>query len=1351
MNEVELRNKLAIKDGKVTIARNTLTSSFRDLLASAYSNQPVVIAGATQAGGGNGELALSGKSSFLGVADLPVAASFHADDRGEVQGLLRYQLREDAIAGPNAWTFTRSFPTLPMVLNYDTQLPADFDENTNIYAGQRPYLDALDLSDTWFVVSTEECEDPERKLPLQEGINFVSKMRPEGMLGVLEYAAKDGGKALTLYGAIRVPTQTERTLPLEPGQRQWDRPDAPGIHLLAPLDLDFKLGKASFSEAVLRVYSPPSSEWMQKNNTFRPALGYQAKLSIPSADIEIDLGADLEWGMPEARLYAKCEGITLGKLADLMDIAGTDGLSASLPKELQKAVEALNGLALTFIALDVGLAGTVPTIGGVTFTIGMPDLEWKVWKDHVVVSDIACRFDIDNPFPTTSGVKPSVGVTVMGTVEIEGVPLFISAQSAHGFTLYAKLDGGKTIPLKKLMQRYLPGVPAPSDLTIDRAMLTVAPGRIYAMSMSLAGEPNPWVIPLGKKDLTISDVMFDFSSPSGGPVSGSFAGTVALGKNLSLNINYDIPGSFMLRGDFYDVELGRLISELCSQKGKMPDGFDLSFDHASVLIQKQDKTYSLQLGAEMADAGMFAFEVRKVGAQWGFAGGFSLTGSPSKLSGLKGLEVLEKAFKLERFLLVISSFDAASFQFPDMAQFNNPAIAGKGNIALPAQAGGLTAGTYVFAEWEINTKDKQQKLLKTLLGASPTLGVSVYLGKNPANDMRMFVNYETKLQGHPMTCQFGVIVRNRQTSLFLNGRMTFKIQKQPVSFDVTMLFVPTGAFLSGTMLGTVDFGGLKLSNTAIMIVAPWTGIPSLGIAATISTKRFSSSVALFFDSADPSKSVLAGSVSDLNLKDVAEELSGSKLPAGMGDVLAGIGVEGTNAFTMPGSVSTALDDLDIAKVSEAFQSNGKVRIPSSASQVLLVIGKKGATWFLTDMANNMRHYQIVKKGNTITVTEDCQIYNAPQTTNLGTIVYREGFFLNGTLRVLGLEATSRIEVNSAKGIAIDSSINKALIIDNKQFFRLAAAQGGGGPELSIATFRQPNHKVAEFRSPHIYVNGELGLLGLTATCFVEITKSGGKFMIAQTATSTMKGGVIKAAVSNTWSIEGQVGAKVLAAGGSVTVAIDGSMSLKNLMGPAAKEMGSLKLKLSVACAADASYGNGKASASLEGSCSYQGEKIRFKTKMSTNAPSLGEVEKIVEKELEKAFKELLSVGEKWAKWANKGLVDGVKDVKQAARVMSDVYDKSAEETAKALQAAGHTVDAVGDALDDTFDIGEDDLKDVLKGAGYTAKSVDNYAGKKFKSATKAVSKTASSAKKSANKAGKKVGKAFGRKKHHKKM
>ncbi len=117
---------------------------------------------------------------------------------------------------------------------------------------------------------------------------------------------------------------------------------------------------------------------------------------------------------------------------------------------------------------------------------------------------------------------------------------------------------------------------------------------------------------------------------------------------------------------------------------------------------------------------------------------------------------------------------------------------------------------------------------------------------------------------------------------------SIEIEKQPQTFDVTMVFVATGAFFSADMKGqsTIAIGPLRLGNLAAGIGIDWAGIPSLGVAATIDVGAIDSSVAIFFDSAESATSMVAGSVTDLTLKDVVDTLIGQAAPTSVESALA---------------------------------------------------------------------------------------------------------------------------------------------------------------------------------------------------------------------------------------------------------------------------------------------------------------------------------------------------------------------------------------------------------------------------------------------------------------------------------
>jgi hypothetical protein len=1082
----ELRQALDISSGTLTISGAALGQSVGNLLTAANQDQPLVISGAT-AGPGDGEsdtVVITGRGNFLQMPDLPVTARFSLDADGNVRALLKYQLR-DAAPGPTAWTFSRSFPKLPPVWNYALSVP-DHEQDPAAVPPQKPYLDSLNLFDTGYIAATHAGQDPETNVPLEAGVNFVSRMRPQGTVGVLEAMLGDG-KPLTLYGAIRIPKPTDRTLPLTLWQRPWERPDVPGIFLRAPLGVGFNAGgKLLFNQTALRVFSPTSTDWQSQNDTFKPMHGYVGRLSIPSANIEVDLSADLEWGVPRAFLYARCEGVTLGKLTQLADLAGTDAISAVLPEPLRAAADALNKLELLDVSLNLRAKNLTPTVDGLTFTVGMPGLVWKVWDDQIVVRDISCRFEVRGTAP-----QSSLAVTLMGTVVIEGVPISVMARSASGFSLYATLDEAQTIPLAKLMKTYVPDVPPPSDLTVKTLALILSPGRSYSMAMQLAGSPKPWVVPLGKSNVTINDVSLNLNQSKGASTTGSFAGTASFGKSLTLAVGYTIPGSFSIRGVFPKVNLTQMVEEMCDQKIPLPGGFDLVLENAAVLIQKQGDNYTFRAATSVKDFGLFAFEIRKVaGSKWGFAAGMNMGASGlSKLPGLGVLKSIEDSFKLQKLMLVLSSFEDASFAFPDMAQFNQPQLGGK--VGVPAQGSGVIPGLMLYAEWMLDDNSREQKLLKNLLGLGGTQSATLAIGSDPSKDFRLYVSQKSAIQKQPFQCMFGMQLSNGKPSFFLTGSLVAKIQGQTQNFDVATAFLPGGAFLSATMKGAtgVDCGPFKLSNLALQIGVNWGGIPSLGIAANIDTKGFSSSVAVFFDSTDPSRSLVAGSISSVTAKDVMNVFV-SGLPSQLDDILKTIAIRGTHQFTIPGDLSDELDGLVLDKVSAAFAS-AKVTIPSSTQQLAIVPKTKGASWHLTDLTL-MRHYQLEKKGDQIKVQIAPQFYFAPQPTSIGTIKFPQAFYINAAISFAGFDASATIDISPNKGLSIDAQMDKIVIVDDK-LFSISALQGGGGPKISVSTFAQPQDPVAQFRQPHFYINGSVTMLGARQGVFASVTTRGIEF------------------------------------------------------------------------------------------------------------------------------------------------------------------------------------------------------------------------------------------------------------------
>lgn len=1242
MNFQELKNALKVTAGKLTIHRDTLTPNIRDLLDQCYAGQPIVITGAGP-GPGDGEndtIVIQGQSTFLNVQNLPVVASFSLDPSGNVQLWLKYSLLGPN-PGPNDWRFSRSFPKLPQVMDWNKT----YDDPTTIP------LDELFLFNAYYIVTSRNQMEPEFQVELQPGINFVSRMKPTGIIGVVE-SIFGRSEPLTLYGTIQLPLPGQITPPLGPFKYPWDSDNpVPGIMLQASLGVNWDIGALKFQKTVFRIYTPVTTDWFRSNPTYPPFIYYTGSLSIPSADIEVDMGIPVEIGGNELLLLGNFHGVSIGKLAGLLDIAGTSDLISQMPDEIKQAGDALGKLELTHASIDMVFDKTNCGILGVSLTIGMPELNWKIWKDHFEIHNIFCRFDIDfgdnlNVIPKVNrpiSGKSKITVTVYGTLEIETVPCNVYASSAQGFTVYAELAEKQTIPLKQLMQTYVPGIPAPSDLTINVLRASVSAFKSYSMALAMANKPNPWVIPIGPTDLIVSDVTLFFTYQ--GSIAGSFGGTIALGDFASMSIRYDIPGDILIRAMLPDVSLMQLVGLLTNQKVVLPGDFDIRFTDSSVLMKKQNQNYLFQLATEVNQFGSLAFQIQNIAGKWGFAAGFDLSlGKPSALSGLSFLEFFEEFFALRKFMLVVSSFDNPGFQFPDLAAFQNPAISAK-KISLPAQAEGVVAGLNVYAEWVINTADKQQNLLMKLLGLDPVLGITLQVSENPARNSRLYVSYSTTLCGLPMNCKFGGQISDGSIGLFLTGTVTVNIQGHPQSFDVTLLFVENGAFISADMKGptAIDFEVFKLSNLALEAGVTWEGIPSLGVAGTIDVDKFESSIAVFFDSAEPQKSMVAGALCDLNLKDILDTLTGDIIPSEIDAVLEKVSISGTHSFEIDASLADDLDNLRLDRVSAAFQNEGKVSIPSQASQTLLVVNTPGSLWYLTDLFT-MKHYQLKRNGARICVSLEAQIYCAPQDTNIGTIRFQQGFFINGHLEFFGFNLTATIEISINKGIAVDAAMDR-IVIGNENLFSITAKKGPGGPVVNIATFTQPDQQNEAFRPPHFFIDGQLKILGLSESVYVNVTKNGLEFDLKNHMNPLLS-----------YELHGSFDSLTkMNVGGSVKAGIP-----KIDLGP----LGKINLETGVGGALDIGVNGDDIYARIKAGFALAGERFTLPDiNLDIHTDSLKQLPDILFDMVREFLKDLFTDPEKWAKYVVDGIIEGVEDM---AKVLVDVFGKTAKEAAEII-------------------------------------------------------------------------------------
>jgi sugar phosphate isomerase/epimerase len=1271
MADKNVLDALPVVNGLLTIDGSSAPGNvLADQLARCTNGSPVVIRDAVRTAQ-DGAVVVKGKTDFLGAADVGVTASAASGSSGSYVVTLRFNLIEGA-PGPNAWKFSRSFPNLPGL--YAARR-----------AGARPHvLDTLVLSDAAFVITTgEDGTDAATGAPLQAGLNFVSLCTPTGMLGLLG-SLLTGGGAVPLYGTVVIPKPTELTVPvpsLPLFRFPWQMPGPiPGINLVADLGVDKSLGQSLRLHTVgLRIYTPTSKVWAGANPTYAPALVASAKLDLPSADISLDLSAIGVEDPDSLLLFGLFDGVSVGKLANLVDVAGADDLAASLPQDVRSVVDTVGKLSLQGVSIQLGSGFSVEEVG---LSVGIPDLNTKVLPGFTVDSLLA-SFSIYDPF----GPDRALSAVLGGVTEFADTPFDI-AVSLPQVEARARLRENLSLPLGRAFDGLGGGLPTPSDLVINQMQFDADKTGAFYFAAAAAQSP-PWTLDLGPTPLTVSDVTVLANRPGGGGASSaSFSAVVSLGDDLKLAYALNTPGDFRMRAELPEVRLMQLVGGLTNQAASLPGNFDLTFKNSTVLIQSTKNDLVFQLATTMEDLGTVAFEARRTSAgqnTWGFAAGVDLTGLRlSSLPGLGALKAFEDVFKLDELLVVVASFDDPNFMFPGLAAFNSPTIRA-GNLTLPAQAGGVVRGFNAYARWTIDTSSREQKMLSKFLGLNPSLGVTLQVGANPSQNSRLYVSYDTTIQGHPFSCKFGGQIKDGQVGLFLTGTLQAQIQKQLVRFDVTMLLVANGAFFSGSMLGSITFEGITLSNLALVIGVSWEAIPSLGIAATLGVGKFQSSLAIFFDSTDPSRSLLAGSVSDLSLRDVLDTFAGSVIPSDIDKALDKVALVGTSDFQISADTAAALDNLQVDAVSAAFAKAG-VTIPSVSSQVLLNVSKPGSRWFLTDMAS-MLHYELVKTSGGIRVTLEPQFYCAPQTTFMGALRFDQGIFLNAGLEVMSFEAEAKVLVKPSKGVSVDGRMSR-VVIGTESLFSIEATEGKQGPRVSAATFKQPELQDATLKNPHFLLDGSLTLLGLKQSVYVKLTDKGFNFLIKG---ALKPGPKYDLPGDFAYDLNGRFnGPKDLGAGGSLSAAV-GAIDLGKL--------GKVKVDSGVTGQFDAGVNGSDMFAKFAGGFELAGEKLTLpKVDLDVKTASLLKLPRRLADMVKDALNNLLKDAAKWAKLVRGGVITGVADV---GAVLKSVYNKTADEAAKLLKDAGYTASEIGATLKSAYGATAQQVAQLLKGAGFT--------------------------------------------------
>lgn len=1277
-----VNQSLSIVGGQLTLTATSLPGlSLEPWLLAYNKDQPLIISNAQKDVRGQ-RVVVSGTTPFLGVPSLAVTATFSLDTKNIPVVEVRFILI-GAQPTPTSWRFSTSFHQIPLLMDYARSVTIP---SLNIY-------DELQLSDAAFVLTTQADKDQVTGVPLVPGLNFVATLKPQGLLGLFD-SLLGGEKQVTLYGPIVLPTTGQVTPELPPQTYPWQTSwPVPGIVLQADLGIALKLANLTLQNCALRLYTPLASDWLDANGTYEPVVAVAGTLHIPGAHISVDAIVELTRNFAYLPIVGIFQGVNLDNLAQLADLAGGNDLFDRLPAAIKGPMSAVKKLSLEQAALLCTDRLSAEAVVSLSLTVGIPDLRWTVFSGFIV-ENIFATFLIDSPFLAQ---QRDVSAQIGGTLNIEGVLLDVITQIPD-FTVWAQLPDETVLPLKAFFQQHVPELPAPPDLQIGEMQLVVAADGSYDVTARMMDDP-PWTLDLGPLPLTLSNVELSLSRQASGPAQGSFTATLALGQELQLTTTYTLPGNFVLRADMPEVQLSSLITLFNSIALPLPKGFDLDLKQASVLISDVAGTLTFAAAADIAGLGLLAFTVQRQGS-WGFALGVDLaTSGLSALPGLAALAPFEHFVGLDTLMLVVSSLDGMpGFQFPDMANFALPSL-GNRKIQLPHQASGLVRGLNIYALLRTSQNIGFQVLARYLgLQLNGTVGITLAVSlPDPLTNSKLFLSVNEEIQkGTTLVGELGGLLQGGEIGVFLTAVVKTQVQNQPMAFDVTAVVLENGVLISGTMQGTIHFGPVQLSNLALVVGLNFEGLPSLGIAATLDISTFNSSLALFFDSVNPAKSLVAGAVSSLTLLDIARSLAGQQdIPAALGPVLGLIGLKELQAFSLPAALATSLDNRDIPAIATAFAHYGSLTIAGTSDRVLLVINKRGSLWHLTDLST-MQHYSLSLQGTSIAVSLQPQLYIAPETTFIGSLQYPQGFDITAEIDYLLIQARIKILISANQGIAADVDLAPIVLL-SQDFFSLTGAGGQGGPHLSLATYHQPQLADPQRRDPHFLLSGNLRLLGAdTAGLSVLISEHGLTFTLTQ------------ASALLSLQLHGSIDSlSHLDVGGSIGVGINRTLDMG--------ELGSLAVQVMVTGTLAITCAGTNASANVQGSFVFHGLTCNIPAlALDVHSPALQHIGETLWSQIVDIITKVLKNPDQWLTWVHGAIIVGAgQTAEQVGHILSSVYHLSADAVAsKTKQIMGYSIDGVSQALKGAG-CAANDAVNALKGAGYQAADIATAVGAVF--------------------------------------
>lgn len=1213
-----LTNPAYFQTGTLTLPSGAFGEGGFDTLASDWfpMNQLVITQIAAAPTKSGNTVVVSGQMNFLGVANQAVKTvvfflvdgNGNPSDSGDPEVFIDFPLPvQSQFRLP--WVFSTSFPKL-------AGSPLD----------QLTFLDSASfLLSSAALTATQAATVAGQGYPaVAAGLNFHS------------------GSLITttsLYADIQPLLGTAATLtvggPITILSGSAQAPDTlvPGITISSspPIAAPF-LG----ADVVLQIVNPwDQTKITQLDPALLIAIVVQIKTGVPitlSADfanlgkvlvLEADVGDAVTYGLTE--LSSWLGNAPFGQVFSAYSFSLPDAVTV---QNLRLYIN------LRMLSQDAG-----KSLSAVSITLGtVAGKSWEIVKDYFTVDGISVSFMLNNPLGTQDLITSVLGKVTLDGVELEAFGSF--PDTSFG------LSTSQPVDLTQVFSGLGVDVSGFPDLVLNNFYVEATPeDGPYSVSMDVSSD---WRIDVGLRDieLTQAGLTLQYVKSDSPSISGQALAIATLvpkdgGGDLNVpefEVNWNIPGKFVLQGTFPDISLSDLATAIAAAADlSLPSDFpDLQLTNSTLSLTVSDLTGGNQLTGTTYDfllettvslgsqSGLtFVAQVLKSPTGTGFAAGIwtdDWQWSPADFQPWNDIfGTILSGITFERSGLVVSSLDNAQIVFSG-APSDLPQTVKKG----------LTFFT------EIGFGTSPLKTLVNFFGNQSGLQLYAYLADPLVNSQFIAKIGDSTTTNKYAFTGLEVIVSPASESFSLQAGVSFTFND--VGGNQTTL-----TFIGG---GTISLTG---AFDLYFILKGDGGNPLPGSGQPPSTSP--------------------GWQNPLGI-------SGLTINNFWGEI--GVEVEGDLILGFGGDIIVKDVELDLALVGgfeadvpfiDVFQFGVSPDSPGSKVSITDLISsftQLDLGWVPILSALELKEFFLA-------VVLDPNGWRNPVTQTL----WLPGFYCSGDVTFYGFEAIFDIEIIFERGIKASGSINEPLVLGGG-VFKLADASGTKGPTGMIDTLDLSGPG----SNTYLQLSASLTLLAMTDTITATVTNDGwnfnwrsSDFIFTDVVTCSLSGGDFAASTSGDLSLDINTGSGVNLNGFEIIPSLDFTMGL------------SLNVTIDI---------NPGFQFNVAGGFEFGGEDLTVSVGLDITSWSDLESALITyfEQNPEILFNDLITNPEKWAKALAAGAFTVATDVVQ---LLSQAFQVADHVAAQILDDIGMPGEQIINGLVQWWGVTEEVAEDILDG------------------------------------------------------